>query len=103
MTAEYRMTRAIPFLSMALKDIPTRIYDSKLAAIEAVRTIFENCRTLEYLPPKKPKVLPLIPRQVVAPVRYPTPTSKGGQENQMAITSKGIVQQKVLTIKKTNK
>ena len=31
---------------------------------------------------------------------YPTPTSKGGQENHMAITSKGAVQQKVLTIPK---
>ena len=32
--------------------------------------------------------------------RYPKPTSKGGQENYMAITSKGAVQQKVLKIPK---
>ena len=36
----------------------------------------------------------------MVPVRYPTPTSKGGQEKQMAITSKGLVQQQVLTIPK---
>ena len=42
---------------------------------------------------------PLIPRQE-APARYPTPTSKGDQENHTAITSKGTVQQKVLTIPK---
>ena len=87
-------------MSAALKDIPTSIYDSQLAAIESVRTIFENWRTLESLPPQKPTVLPLIPRQAVVPVRYPTPTSKGGQEKQTAITSKGVVQQQVLTIPK---
>ena len=36
----------------------------------------------------------------MAPVRYPTPTSKCGQEKQTAITSKGVVQQKFLTIPK---
>ena len=32
--------------------------------------------------------------------RYPTPTSKGGQENHTAITSKDEVQKKLLTIPK---
>ena len=36
----------------------------------------------------------------MVPVRYPTPTSKGGQEKQTAITSKSVVQQQVLTITK---
>ena len=99
-TAEDRMTHTIHFLSAALKDVPTSICDSQLAAIESVRTIFTNWQTLESLRTKKPTVLPLIPTQAVAPVRYLTPTSKGGQENQMAVTSKGVVQQKVLTIPK---
>ena len=34
----------------------------------------------------------------MAPVRHPTPTSNGGQEKQTAITSKGLVQKKLLTI-----
>ena len=95
------MTHAIQFLSAALKDVPTRICHSQLASIEAVQTIFENWQTIESIPPKKP-VSPLIPRQE-APTRYPTPTSKGGQENHTAITSKGAVQQKILTIPKTHK
>ena len=103
-TAEYRMTHAIHFLYAALKDVPTSTCDLKLAAIEAVRTIFANWRTLEYLPPKNPTVLtqstPIIPRQAVAPVSYPTLTSKVGQEQHTAITSKGSVQQKVITILK---
>ena len=93
MTAEDRMTHAVNFLSTALKDVPTIICNSQLGAIEAVRTIFVNRRTLESLPPKNHTVLPhstpLIPRQAVVPVRYPTPTSKGDQENQTAIISKG--------------
>ena len=99
-TSEYRITHAILLLSASLKDVPTRICDSQLAEIEAVRKIFVNWRTLKYLPPQKPTVLPLIPRQAVVPVRYPKPTSKGGQENNTAITSKGVVQQQVITIPK---
>ena len=41
--------------------------------------------------------------QAAAPVRYPTPTSKGIQEKKTAITSKGVVQQKFLTIPKNTK
>ena len=92
------MTHAIHFLTVALKDFPTSICDSQLAAIEAVRAIFTNGRTIEFRPHKKP-VSPLIPRQE-APERYPTPTSKGGQENHTAIISKGAVHQKLLTIPK---
>ena len=78
--------------------------NSQLAAIEDVRIIFANWRTLESLPPKNHTVLPhstsLIPRQAVALVRYPKPTSKGSKEKQTAITSKGVVQQKLLTVPK---
>ena len=84
MTAEERMTHAIHFLSEALRDVPTRICDSKLAAIEAIQEIFGNWQTLESLPPEAHEVLPhptpVIPRQAVAPVSYPTPTSNGDQE-----------------------
>ena len=57
-TAEDRITHSIHFLSAALKDVPTIICDSQLATIEAVRTIFANCRIVEFLPPESPKVLP---------------------------------------------
>ena len=36
----------------------------------------------------------------MAPLRYPTPTYKGGQEKKTAITSNSVVQQKLLTIPK---
>ena len=45
-TAEDRMTHAIHFLTAALKDVPTGIYDSQLASIEAIREIFTNGRTI---------------------------------------------------------
>ena len=41
-TAEDRMTHAIQFLTGALKDVPESIFNSQLAAIDAVRTIFSN-------------------------------------------------------------
>ena len=41
----------------------------------------------------------MIPREA-APGRYRTPTSKGGEENQLAITSKGALKQIVHTITK---
>ena len=98
------MTHAIHFLSAALKYVPTSICNSQLAEIEAVRKIFANWRALEYLPTKAHTVLPhsapLIPRQEVAPLRYATPTSKFDQEKQTTITSKGVVQQKLLPIPK---
>ena len=72
-TEEYRMAHAIHFLSAALKDVPTRICDSQLAAIEAFRAIFANCRTVESLPPEAKKLLPhpipVIPRHAAAPVQ----------------------------------
>ena len=92
------MTHAIHFLAAALKDVPASICDSQLAAIEAVREIFTNGRTIKSSPHKKP-ITALIPRQK-ASARYPTPTSKGGQENHTDITSKGAVQQKVITTPK---
>ena len=45
-TAKDKMTHAIHFLTTALKDVPTSICDSQLAAIEAVRAIFINGRTI---------------------------------------------------------
>ena len=83
MAAEDRMTHAIHFLSAVLKDVPTSICDSRLAVIEAVREIFANWITVESVPPEVkillPHPTPFIPSQAAAPVRYPTPTSKGGQ------------------------
>ena len=103
-TAEDRMTHAIQFLSVELKDVTASIYNSQLAAIEAVQTIFANWQTVESLPPEEHKVLPhptpVIPSQAATLVRYPTPTSKGGEEKKRAITSKGVIQKKSLTIKK---
>ena len=95
------MTHAIIILTEALKDVPTSICDSQLVAIEGVRAIFTNGRTIESSPHKKP-IAPLIPIQEV-PKRYPTTTSKGGQENHTAITYNSAVQKKVLTITKTHK
>ena len=89
------MAHAIQLLTAALKDVPASICDSQLAAIEAVREIFKNGKTIKSIPHKTSKA-PLIPRQA-APERYQTPTSKGGQENQPAITSKGALQQTVHT------
>ena len=80
------------------------IWVSQLAEIEAVRTIFSNWRTVESLPPESHKVLPhptpVLPRKALAPVQYPTPTSKGVQEKKRVLTSKGVLQQKPLTIPK---
>ena len=107
MTSEYIINHTIHFLSASLKDSPTSTRNSKLAAIEAVRTIFVNWQTLESLPPKENTVLPhstlLIPRQAVEPVRYPTTTFKGGRENQTAITSKGVSQKSLSQFQKTHK
>ena len=70
------MTHAIHFLSTALKDAPTSICDSQLAAIEAVQKIFANWRTVKSLPPESPKVLPqptpVVPLQALAPATVPS-------------------------------
>ena len=47
------MIHAIHFLNAALKDVPTSICDSQLESIEAVREIFTNGITIEYIPHKK--------------------------------------------------
>ena len=52
-TAEDRMTHAIHILIAAVKDVPKSICDSQLEAIEAVRVIFTNGRTIESIPHKK--------------------------------------------------
>ena len=83
------------------------INDLVLLSIEAVRTIFANWKTLESLPPEDHKVLrhptPVIPSQAATPVRYPTLTSKGGQEKKRATNTKGAIQKKSLTITETSK
>ena len=94
------MTHTIQFLTAALKDVPTSICDSQLAAIESVREIFTKGITIKSTPHKTSQA-PLIPRQA-APAQYQTPTSKGGQENQLVKTSKGVIQQTVNTITKKN-
>ena len=103
-TVEYIMTHAKHFLSADLKYVPTSICDSQLVAVEAVQTIFANCRTVEYLPPAYSKVLPhhniVVTLQVFALLRYPAPTSKGDQCRYRVTTSKGAYQQQPLTITK---
>ena len=94
------MKHAILFLTAAFKDVPTSICDSQLAAIEAVRAIFTNGKTIKSIPHKKLKA-PLIPRQAV-PEQYRSHTSKGGQETQPSMTSKGAIQQTLHTITKKN-
>ena len=49
-TAEDRMNHTIQFLTAALKDVPTSICDSQLSAIEAVKAIFTNGRTIKSSP-----------------------------------------------------
>ena len=106
LTAEDRMTHTIHFLSGALKDIPTSIGDSQLAAIEAVRAIFENWKTVESLPPEAKIVLPhptpVIPRQAAAPVWYSPPASKVGQEKKDGHKFQGCSTTKVTHYSKKN-
>ena len=45
-TAEDRMAHALQFLTDTLKDVPASICDSQLAAIESVRAIFTNGKTI---------------------------------------------------------
>ena len=71
-TAEDRMTHAIQFLTAALKDVPTSICNSQLAAIDAVRSIFKN-ETIKPIKNKKSRA-PLIKRQADTE-RYRVPTS----------------------------
>ena len=86
-TEEYRMIHDIHFLFAALKDVPTSMCNSQLAAIEAVQTIFANWRTLQSLPPKSHTVSP-----------HSHHSYQGRQWRQYgtlhpAITYKGVVQQ----------
>ena len=94
------MSHAIQFLTAARKDIPASICNSQLAAIQAVRDIFTNGKTIKSVQNKTSKS-PLIPRQAV-PEHYWIPTSKGGQENKLTITSKGALQKTLHTITKKN-
>ena len=59
-TAEDRMAHAIQFLTAALNDVPASIYDSQLAAIEAMREIFKDGKTIKSIQNKTSKA-PLIP------------------------------------------
>ena len=52
-TAEDRMTHALHFLTAELKDVPASICASQLAAIEDVRPIFTNGRTIKSRSHKK--------------------------------------------------
>ena len=63
-TAEDRMTHAVQFLTAALKDVPASICNSQLAAIDAVRAIFTNGKTIKPIQNKTTRA-PLIPRQAV--------------------------------------
>ena len=89
---------------MALKDVPTRIRDSQIAAIKAVQKIFANCHTVESLPPEPTKVLPhptpVVTLKISAPLRYPPPNSKGVQGRDRVTTYKGVSQQQPLTTSK---
>ena len=58
-TAEDRMAHAIHFLTAELKDVPASICNSQLAAIEAVREIFTNCKTIKSIQNKTSRVQPI--------------------------------------------
>ena len=75
------MTHAIQFLTAALKDVPARICNSQLAAIDAVRTIFSN-GTIKSSQNKISQA-PIIKNQA-KPEKYRLPTSKGDQEKKTA-------------------
>ena len=101
---EDRMTNTIHLFLAALKEVPNSICDSQLTAIEAVRTIFENWRTVESLPPASPKVVPpskpIVTIKDSSPIRYPAPTSKGDQGRDRVTTSKCESQQQPIVITK---
>ena len=97
-TEEDLMTHTIHFLSAALKYVPNSICDYQIAAIESVRTIFENWQKVESLPPPPPT--PIVTIKESAPIRYPAPTSKGDQGRDRVTTPKGESQQQKLIISK---
>ena len=76
-TAEDILAHAIQFLTAALKDVSASICDSQLSAIEAVRAIFTNGKTIKSIQ-NKTSTAPLRPRKA-APERYRIPTSNGDQ------------------------
>ena len=100
------MTHTIHFLSAALKYVPTSLCNYQLAAIEAVRAIFSNCRTVESSPtvpptavPKSPK--PILPLPEPPPIRYHVPTSKGDHGQDKVTTSRvAFKQQTPVNIKR---
>ena len=96
-TAEDRMTHAIQFLTAALKDVPAIIYNSQLAAIDAVREIFPN-GTIKPSQNKKSQA-PLMEKQAKLE-RYRVPTSKGDRENKPATNSNGALIETFHTVPK---
>ena len=93
-TAEYRMTHAIQFLTVALKDVPASIFNSQLAAIDAVKTIFSN-GTIKSSQNKISQA-PLMENQA-KPEKYRLPTSKGDQVKKTVTISKGVLKETVHT------
>ena len=91
------MTHAIQFLTAALKDVPARICNPQLAAIDSVRAIFSN-GTIKPIQNKTSRA-PLMKKQA-NPERYRVPTSKGDRENKPATTSKGALRETVHTVPK---
>ena len=88
------MTHAIQFLTTALKDVPASIFNSQLAAVDAVRTIFSN----ETINSNQSQISqsPLKKYQA-RPEKYRLPNSKGDQVEKPAIISKGVLKATVHT------
>ena len=90
------MAHAIHLLSAALKYVPVSLYNSQLASIESVRTIFAKWKTIEAYPTVCPTTVPYPPKSAVPllkppPVQYPAPTSEGAHGKDRAVTSKGVL------------
>ena len=66
------MMHTIHFLYVALKYVPTSLCDYQLAAIESVRVIFANWRTVESSPTVPPTEVPN-PSKPIASFPKPSP------------------------------
>ena len=82
----------------ALRETVKSLCDFQLTAIEAVRSIFAKCITVEASPTVRPTIVPQPPKPTVPlpnppPIRYPAPTSKGAHGNNRVATSKGVLKQ----------
>ena len=82
------MTHDIQFLTAALKYVPASIFNSQLAAIDAVITIFSN-GTIKSSQNKISQA-PLMKNQA-KPEKYRLPTYKGDQVEKPATISKGVL------------